>query len=309
MKIPTLNKLKYFFKLLSRQKVLIDSNIVGSRIKLYQFSVNARQISNYAAAISDLNDVYYLSEKQNNLCSHPLFPVRISWGIIESLSEYLDIETPFNLQSQLVHHSEYLQFKRLPKPGDVLTLKGELAAVTPHHRGAKLILKFEYYDQSDQLILIEYIGSILFGVNCTDAGRGINTIPTVQRIEESTPIWSESISVPRSAPYIYDGCTEIVYPVHTDQKFARSMGLPDIILQGTATLAMSISTLLKKELGDDPRLVEVVAGKFTDVVVPPNNLTVQLLKKSSQELFFDVKEKTGQFVIRGGYIRTKGKIN
>jgi len=307
MIIPTLNKFKRYFRSLSQQKILIDSSLVGSRIKPFQFLVDARQISNYAAAISDLNEVYYLSTKQKILQSHPLFPVRISWGIIKNLSDYLDIKMPFNLQSQLVHQSEYLQFERLPNPGDTLQLGGEIAALIPHRRGVKIFLKFEYYDQNEQLVLTEYIGSILFGVKCTDSGKGITTIPSVQKIDKPIPIWNENISIPRSAPFIYDGCTDIVYPIHTDQTFARSMGLPDIILQGTATLAMSISVLLKRELGNDPRMVEVVAGKFTNVVVPPNNLTVQLLKKTSKELFFDVKDQNNQFVIRGGYIRIRGR--
>lgn len=288
---------------MSQKKILIDSSIVGTCIKPYHFSVTARQISNYAAAISDLNDRYFSSSKENISCSHPLFPVRISWEIIKNFSEHLEIETPFNLKSQLVHQSEYIEFKRLPKPGDQLTLSGEIVAITPHARGIKLILKFDYHDQSDGLIFTEYIGSVLFNYRCPGPGKGIKTVPQIKRIEQTESIWTESFSITREAPYIYDGCTDIVYPVHTDQKFAQSMGLPDIILQGTATLAMSVSRLIKKELEDNPQAVKIVAGKFTNVVIPPTILTLHLQKRSHGELFFEVKEKSGQYVIRGGYLK------
>ncbi len=292
---------------MSQKKILIASSIVGAEIKPYQFTVSARQISNYAAAISDTNDIYYNSKKKDDFYAHPLFPVRISWEIIRNLPDYLGVETPFTLKSQLVHHSEYLRYNRLPKPGDVLSLRGEIAAILPHQRGAKVILKFDYLDQQGQLICTEYIGAIIFGFKCTDSGRGRESIPQIDRIAESEAIWTENIAISRVSPYIYDGCTDIIYPVHTDRIFARSMGLPDIILQGSATLAMSVSKIIEKELGEDPKSIAVVAGKFTDIVIPPNSLSVQLLKRSGDELYFDVREESGKYVIRGGYIKTKKK--
>jgi hypothetical protein len=305
MIIPAINKLTHYISFLSKKKIHIDSDIVGTGFQSINYTVNARHLSNYAAAISDLNDTYYSTDNKEVLCSHPLFPVRISWEIIKNFSEHLDKETPFTLDSQLVHQSEYIKYTRLPKPGDVLTLRGEIAALTPHPKGVKLFLKFDYYDQMEGLIFTEYIGSVLFGYTCTDSGRGIENIPQVQRIENSDPIWTESFSIRREAPYIYDGCTDIIYPVHTDKRFAQSMGLPDIILQGTASLGMTVSRLIKNELNNTPRDIQIVAGKFTNIVVPPNKLTVQLLKQSPEELFFDVKEQSGQVVIRGGYIKTK----
>jgi hypothetical protein len=81
------------------------------------------------------------------------------------------------------------------------------------------------------------------------------------------------------------------------------MGLPDIILQGTATLAMSVSTVIRKELNKNPQRIKMVSGKFTDIVVPPNQLSVRLLKKNEQEIYFDVSDQNDKFVLKGGYIK------
>ena len=103
---------------MSQKKIIIDSNLAGVRTRPFKYMVSARHISNYAAAISDQNNIYYVSDNQDVLCVHPLFTVRISWEIIKNLSEYLEIETPFNIKNPLVHQSEYLQFNRLPQSGD-----------------------------------------------------------------------------------------------------------------------------------------------------------------------------------------------
>jgi hypothetical protein len=301
---PIINKLRTFYNFVTQKRIKIDSSIVGARLGPYTFTVGARNVANFAAAIADTNPVYYLSAKTQRPVAHPVFPVRISWEILKNISAWMDTDLPFDLNSTLVHQSEYLAFRQPIKTGNELTVNGEICAFLPHQRGARLVLKFDYHDKQDRPLLSEFISVILFNVKCTDAGKNMALPPSVERVREDEILWEEQVPVARTAPFVYDGCTDIVYPVHTDQLFARRMGLPDIILQGTATLAMSISIVLKKEVDNDPKRIRIVSGKFTDIVVPPNLLTVRLLKKQGKELYFDVKEHNGHFALRAGYIKT-----
>ena len=280
----------------------ISSQIVGTKSKPYQIQVTDRQISNYAASIFDENDIYYKKKQGKEMVAHPLFPVRISWKIIENINQQWGTELPGNILDNLVHQSEYLEIHRLLKPGDKLSITGEIIALLPHKQGSKITIKFDYYDQNNQKVLSEFLGAIMFGCKCSDPGKTTQALPVTAIIEQDTPLWEEKIAVSRVAPFLYDGCNEIVYPIHTDQGYAKSVGLPDIILQGTATLAMSVSTLIRKELNNNPQRVKVVSGKFTGIVVPPNRLSVRLLKKSEQKFYFDVSDQDDNFVLRGGYI-------
>ena len=49
------------------------------------------------------------------------------------------------------------------------------------------------------------------------------------------------IAVGATAAHVYTECARIWNPIHTDVAYARAAGLPDIILHGTATLALSVS--------------------------------------------------------------------
>lgn len=305
MTIPALNKLKSFYKLKTQKKIILDDSIVGLRLKPFFVEITNRQISNFAAAVGDENKYYYLTRNNKILCTHPVFPVRISWQILKNISEWTDTDIPFDLKTQLVHQEEHLAFERLLQTDDKLTLHGQIAALLPHKRGAKLVLKFVYKDQHDHLVLTEHISAVLFNIRCADQGRQLDLPLPTGRVSEETIIWEEQIPVSRTAPFIYDGCTDIVYPVHTDQTFATRMGLPDIILQGTATLAMSSTVLIKKELNENPNKIRLLTGKFTDIVVPPNRLTVRLLKKDGTDLYFDVLEQSGRPVLRGGHLKIK----
>lgn len=285
-----------------KKRVKLSSQIVGAHMKPYHYRVNFRQISNYAASIFDENDRYFNTQKESEIIAHPLFAVRISWEIVTKFFKLWQVKLPADIFDHLLHHSEYLIVHRPLKPGDELTIRGEISGLIPHKLGAKIVLKFDYFDSSDQHVLTEYVTAILFGVKCLDDGKITHDLPEIGRIQSTVPLWQEPLSVSRSAPYVYDGCNNIVYPIHTDIHYARSVGLPDIVLQGTATLAMGVSAIIRKELGNDPGRVKVVAGKFTGIVVPPNQLNVRLLKKGATDFSFDILDQNDKFVLRGGYV-------
>jgi hypothetical protein len=298
-----INKLTTYSKFISSNKIKIDSKIIGTKIKPYTYHVDYRQISNYSASILDENEVYFNTEKNDEIIAHPLFAVRISWQIIEKLNQLCEVELSDNLLKNLVHQSEYLEIHRSLRPNDELVIHGEFVSLLPHKLGVKIIIKFEYFDKQERLLITEYIGALIYGAKCSDKGKTSPGVPATRRIEQNSPLWEEKIPVTGLAPYIYDGCNDIVYPIHTDRKYARSIGLPDIILQGTATLAISTSLLIRKEMNNNPNKISIVSGKFTDIVVPPNQLFVRLLEKNQQDLYFDVKEQSGKYVIKSGYIK------
>lgn len=285
----------------------LNSEMVGTRIRPFHYRVTFRDVSNFAASIGDDNEGYFDTEKTP--AAHPLFPVRISWQIIQNLVQLWDADIHKDLLAGMVHHSEHIQIHHNFHPGDDLTVKGKCVALVPHHLGAKIVLKFDYTDLEYRLVVTEYAGAIVFGVNCSDEGKILPGIPEVQRAGECAPIWEEEIEISRLAPYIYDGCNDIVYPIHTDRRFARSIGLPDIVLQGTATLAMGVSALVKKEAYNHPKNVKMVAARFTDIVIPPNKLVVRLLKKRGADFYFDVIEQSGKTVIKGGYMNIGSNSN
>ena len=68
---------------------------------------------------------------------------------------------------------------------------------------------------------------------------------------DATPshTWSTEVPISSTLAHVYTECARIWNPIHTDRAVARAAGLPDIILHGTATLALAISQTLRH----DPR--------------------------------------------------------
>jgi acyl dehydratase len=105
-------------------------------------------------------------------------------------------------------------------------------------------------------------------------------------------------------PCIYDGCTRIHFPIHTSRQFARRVGLPDIILQETATLALAVKELVDREAGSDPQQIKSISCPFTEMLMPGETF---LLKASSPDrnnsLFFQVMNGGGRRAVSQGHIK------
>jgi len=289
----------------------LTSNFVGATLKEYTCIVNARRIMNYAAAIGDANPVYFNDERPEGIVAPPLFPVALTWPIVENITDYLEVQDfPQELLFTQVHYSEHLSIHRPITPGIHLKIKGAIAAILPHRAGTHVITRFDAQDAEGNHYFTEDIGAMMRGVECADAGKGGESVPFVpQQKKESAVLWESVIPIDPLAPFIYDGCANIRFPIHTSVKFAHQVGLPGIIHQGTATLAVAVHNILNREIGGDPDRVATVYCRFSGMVLPGSAIRVCLTGKNQEsgrtDLFFIVLNAENKQAISNGYIRLK----
>jgi acyl dehydratase len=284
------------------------SRFVGSPLKPYETQITWRQMMNYAAAINDPNPCYFDDERPGGIIAHPMFCVAVTWPISERIWDYLDVaDFPKNALMTQVHYTEHLQIHRLIKPADHLIIKGQVAAIVPHKAGTHLVFRYDAYDQENEIVFTEHIGGLIRGIQCDDEGRGEPQIPGVPPIfHDAEPIWDVPIFIDRMVPYVYDGCANIYFPIHTSIKFARQVGLPDIILQGTASLAYAVREVINREADENPHRVKTVACRFTGMVIPGSEIRVQFIGRASDaagdQFFFRVLNDKGQRAISDGMV-------
>ena len=289
----------------------LTSDFVGAALKEYTCIVNARSTMNYAAAIGDANPVYFNDERPEGIIAPPLFPVAITWPIVENITDYLEAQGfPEEILFTQVHYSEHLSIHRPVTPGSNLKIKGAIAAIMPHRAGTYVITRFDALDADGNHLFTEHIGAMMRGVECADAGKGSESAPSVPYpMKESAALWESVIPIDPLAPFIYDGCTNIHFPIHTSVKFARQVGLPGIIHQGTATLALAVHNILNREAGGDPHRLETVYCRFTGMVLPGSAIRVRLTGKNQisggTDLFFTVINAEEKRAISDGYIKLK----
>jgi len=289
----------------------IDSQIVGRKLKNYRTEISWRRTTNYAAAVSDPNPFYLDDRREGGLIAPPTLAAAVTWPILQNIYEYIDLEYSPEILLRMVHYSEQLIFHRPLRPGESLSITGEVAAVLPAHKGTHIVFKFPAVDGKGELVFSEYIGGMLRGVTCSDGGRGGENIPAVPQasLPQEGLLWETAVPITREAPYLYDGCADVVFPIHTSPAFACGVGLPDILYQGIATLAQAVRELVNREADADPGGVRALSCHFRGMVIPGSAIRVQLLHRENEAaektLFFRVLNEEGREAVSEGYMLLK----
>ncbi len=287
----------------------ISSRFVGATFKAHQVQISWRDTMNYAAAADDPNPLYFDDDRPAGVLVHPMFCVAVTWPILERMKERLTVsDFPHHLLATQVHYTEHLEFHRPIRPGDFLTIEGAIAAILPHRAGTRVVIRLDAFDKNRSPVFTEHTGTLLRGVRCSDGGRGKESLPPLYALSDnSRTIWQEVIPIDPLRPFLYDGCTGIFFPIHTSKRFAHQVGLPDIILQGTATLAFAVRELINREAAGNPAALRTLYARFTGMVLPGGKIHVQLIGKTregiSTSLHFVVQDQDGNQVISQGYAR------
>ncbi len=286
----------------------IDPILVGTPLKNYQTKINWRQTTNYAAAIQDNNPKYFDDRQEDGIVSHPMFPVSVTWPVLSRLEEFIESKDfPKEVLMTQVHYTEHLILHRLIRPEDELSITGTFKAFLPHRAGTHTIICLDAKDINGAPVFTEYIGAMLRGVTCEESAK-TGQVPLVpENNKKAEVLWTSAIHIDLLQPYVYDGCSNIEFPIHTSPKFAKAVGLPGIILQGTATLAYAIRELVNNEADKDPARISEIACTFTGMVMPGTDIKVCCTGKKSHkdftDVFFEVQNCDQKKAIRTGYVK------
>lgn len=92
---------------------------------------------------------------------------------------------------------------------------------------------------------------------------------TAGEVEVGQQLGTRTIHVDRATLVQYAGASLDRNPIHWDERFARSVGLPDVIAHGMFTMGAAIG-LVSDWAGDAGRVVEY-GTRFTKPVVVPHD--------------------------------------
>ncbi|WP_329206861.1 MaoC family dehydratase [Streptomyces sp. NBC_01696] len=99
-------------------------------------------------------------------------------------------------------------------------------------------------------------------------------------VEVGTELPARSFPVTRATLVQYAGASGDFNPIHWNEKFAREVGLPDVIAHGMFTMAEAIRVVT--DWAGDPGAVVEYGVRFTKPVVVPNDDTGALIEVSGK---------------------------
>jgi len=290
----------------------LSSEHVGAYSKAMEVELTERFSMNYASAVRDPNPVYFDDEREVGIVAPPMVSTALTWPLSGEFLRNWEPSSfphpfPHEVMQQQVLYTETLLWHQVMRPALKLRIQGRLVAILPHRAGTHMVVRYDASSPSHQPVFTEYVGALLRRVRCIGEGKGVENLPRVPDCPTESPaVWEKLISIDQFAAHVFDGCTNMHFPIHTSFKFARQVGLKEPILHGVATVSFALRELLDREGGGDPTRLAQLSCTFTGMVVPGTDILVRLLGKEEHperlDLFFDVLNSEGRRAISGGYI-------
>ena len=296
----------------------LPEGLVGTTVGPLVQEIDARWLMAYAAALGDVHAEYLDTTRPEGVIGHPIFPVCYEWPLAVELRASAISES---IAVRSVHATHDLRLHRRARAGDRLSTTATVISSEPRAPGAYVVTRLETVDADGRSVSTTDYGSIYRGVECELAALP----PRVARLADSmsaagtdrpgagsTPRreWSVELPVPAGLAHTYTECARIWNPIHTDKAVARSAGLPDIILHGTATLALAVSAALERARVNPDAGIARITCRFTGMVPLPSVITVEGWKARGATgegvIAFQVLGSDGRLVLRDGRLIMAG---
>lgn len=293
----------------------IPASVIGLRVGPREQPIDARWLMAYSAALGESAPEYFDTARPGGIAGHPLFPVCYEWPLA------LDVRAkalPDEVAVRGVHATHRLVVHRPPRAGDRLSTTATVARLERRSPGAYLVLRMETVDAAGRPVTTTEYGSLYRGVDCNpplspmgrgqgEGGKGEGGKGEAPGVEGT---WSTEVSISPTLAHVYTECARIWNPIHTDRAVALAAGLPDIILHGTATLALAVSQALPRHPRGVAAVVRELGCRFGAMVRLPSRLTVRGgLPRSAAggtEIRFEALAEDGGPAVRDGYVVVEG---
>ena len=279
----------------------LSAQLAGTTTAARHHEVDARWLMAYAAGLGDTASCYF--DTTRTLAMHPVFPVCVEWDSILDLRYGPGTETlSAEEQTRAVHADHDLHLLRAPVPGETLSTTATAVAVEQRRPGAYLLKRLDTVDSRGELVMRTWQGTLYRGVEVVGTAAATDAAPAWPPAGADENLASHVLPVAANSAHVYTECARIWNPIHTDRAHALAAGLPDIILHGTATLALAVSRLVQAELDDAPWRITRVGGRFSGMVLMPSLPDLKLESHLPGLIRFRVVAANGRDAIRHGFL-------
>ena len=282
------------------RSLALSRDILGLTVGPISHDIDARWLMAYAAGLGETDPRYYDTLASGGPAAHPLFPVCYEWPAMLALRERATPGEAIAIRG--VHATHDLTLHRPPRAGDTLCTTARVTGLEHRRAGTLMTVRQETVDAAGRPVSTTDYGSVYRDVGFEGEDSGLRS-EARGGLEMPAGAVELPVAVSAGLAHVYTECARIWNPIHTDIAVARGAGLPDIILHGTATLALAVSRVLHHAAAD-PRAVSRVCARFTGMVRLPSSLTVRVGTPADGKTFlFDAAGGDGAIVLSAGALR------
>ena len=209
----------------------------------------------------------------------PIYGVVPVW---EKVFEVVSGVVPEEHFFSVVHGEQDMVFHKPLKSGIELKSRATGQSISVKDSGTTLVVKSESFDvETGDLILEQYFTMFFRGVNGeNNIGQAHDTGIELERYRAQVAAGKDSPKYVAGVQSHFDEDQTMRYaqasgdfmPIHIDDEFAKSVGLPGIIIHGLCTMATASWAAIQELCKGDPSKLVRIAVRFSKPLRPGDDL-------------------------------------
>lgn len=274
----------------------LDRVRLGEWSEELTFAVDAERTRAYAAATNDDHPLYVRGELA------PVLFAGVPLG--EAVTRAMDLLLPTAERRWGLHSAQDLHIHRPIVPGMVLLTRIAPIGVQVRTSGTWLVLKAETREGGGAPINEQYV-TLFFKARADVPSAGEAAPDHRVPPPASADAWLVEVTqrIDDDQTSRYAAASGDHSPIHLDAEFARSVGLPGIIVHGMCTMAFVSRAVVAHACAGDPLRLRRLAVRFARPVLPGQEITTRLWAAGGDgrlRFGFDVVNAAGKAVIQDG---------
>ncbi len=279
----------------------LNRELIGKTYPEERYEVEEESVRSYSLAINEDNPAFLDADAAGSIVAPPLFGVVFSAFAIGQAM--FDPELGLNIP-MVVHGEQFMRFTRLVRPGDVVISRSSVKLIDDCSAGERLTVGVECELLGGEPVLSE---EVVFVVR--DPAKKRSPKDRTEPAEPPRLDFEQTMEVTKDQSLRYAEASFDRNPIHTDEEFAKSVGLPGMILQGLCTMAFTSKAIIDGLLDGDPSRLAAMKVRFAKPVLMGDSLSTRGWVKERGEqgttCEFFTRNQRGEILIRDGMAETR----
>jgi acyl dehydratase len=280
-----------------------NTDAIGSPADPVSFEVTGERIRAYAEATNDSIGPHAAGD-----LAPPVFAIVPAFQACGAASFKV---IPGELIGNVVHGEHDFHFHRPIEPGMNLTTVATPIGLRPRSSGVTVITRAETRDAASELVVEQYMTTFVRGAQAHEAaGTDAPDHVLDEALRERDPAAEIAQSFDADQTFRYAEASGDPMPIHLDEKFAKSVGLPGIIIHGLCTMAFTSVAAIESFCPDDPTRLRRLAVRFAKIALPGQTITTRFWEAGVADggaaYAYETVSDAGELVVKDGLAEIAG---
>jgi acyl dehydratase len=270
---------------------------IGKAGDAVTFEVDRGRIAAYAAATNDSIPAHAAGD-----LAPPVFAIVPAFQAAGMAAMQV---IPGELIGAILHGEQDFHYHRPIEPGMTLETVATPIGMRQRSSGVTVVTKAETREADGELLVEQFMTTFVRGAQgAADVGEDAPPHRFDEALREREPDAEVAQTFDADQTFRYAEAAGDPMQIHLDEEFAKSVGLPGIIIHGLCTMAFTSRALIERACPDDPTRLRRLAVRFASIALPEQTITTRIWDVGDSSYAYETTSDADAVVIKDGWAET-----